>query len=365
VSVVLGAVFAFLNADAFAAAPGWLANPRLGFALAAVWALATITVGLRHGAGVQFEYDPDPADQPRQDVNRYLLLTALGVVALAIVASAVFGTLWGAIKGAICTLAVYGVALLLQITVGITKSRDRVAAEISTVAASPVAGFAALGYVTNFWSTLFAGLAAGVSLAEDVVRALFSMLFQNYFRFSGRLGRREFWCGAVVIVVIRIFPLGIFDPVVSTISDVFTALSLCALASAGVRRLHDIGRSGAYVLLYVLPALLRPATLIASFIAPGAFGRYVGMSFEQFALVEGVAGLALLGLSFFWTRRGDPQTNAYGPPVPFAHTGTFLQGGTRSSDATESPFPPLDWGAYSWPSVVAAGIVIGLIFVMR
>lgn len=113
--------------------------------------------------------------------------------------------------------------------------------------------------------------------------------FQNYATFSGRARRAEYWwwtlfatlIGAVAMIIdARAFPtyqeLGPVSALVSL------ALLLPGL-SVTVRRLHDLGRSGWWILIALVP--------------------FVGF----------------LILIYWMTKRGDPVENAHGPnPIPDA-----------------------------------------------
>ena len=107
--------------------------------------------------------------------------------------------------------------------------------------------------------------------------------FQNYATFSGRARRAEYWwwtlfatlIGAVAMIIdARAFPtyqeLGPVSALVSL------ALLLPGL-SVTVRRLHDLGRSGWWILIALVP--------------------FVGF----------------LILIYWMTKRGDPVENAHGP----------------------------------------------------
>jgi uncharacterized membrane protein YhaH (DUF805 family) len=101
--------------------------------------------------------------------------------------------------------------------------------------------------------------------------------FKNYFRFSGSSSRSEFWYFtlfwflAYVIVglvdhamltpVVNLrelsfgeyIPLGRIDPEVGLLTLLFRPVMMIPTLSVTVRRLHDVGKSGWYVLLWVLP----------------------------------------------------------------------------------------------------------------
>jgi uncharacterized membrane protein YhaH (DUF805 family) len=86
----------------------------------------------------------------------------------------------------------------------------------------------------------------------DAIRSVFS----KYVVFSGRARRSEFWWyalfAAIVYIVAAIIDAAIGSPVVGYI--VALALLLPSLAVT-VRRLHDTGRSGWWILIGIIPLI--------------------------------------------------------------------------------------------------------------
>lgn len=105
---------------------------------------------------------------------------------------------------------------------------------------------------------------------------------KNYANFSGRAGRSEFWFFMLVAFVANIV-LGILDSVVGLFGILGLVFSLGIMLpslAVGARRLHDIGRSGWWQLLLLVP-------------------------------VVGIIGLIVL-----WAMQGEDGANAFGPPPP-------------------------------------------------
>ena len=110
-------------------------------------------------------------------------------------------------------------------------------------------------------------------------------VLRKYFVFSGRASRREYWLFTVfylltiMLAVIVDFALGTFDAQLGfgRLSWAYFVLTLPPVLGLSVRRLHDIGRSGWWVLIGAIP---------------------------------GVGDLILLVLALFDSQPGD---NAYGP----------------------------------------------------
>lgn len=87
--------------------------------------------------------------------------------------------------------------------------------------------------------------------------------FKNYVKFSGRASRSEFWYWVLFIVIVSV-ALTILDMALfpaagwSPLSTVWSILTIVPAISINARRLHDIDRSGWWLLLEltVIGALL-------------------------------------------------------------------------------------------------------------
>ena len=75
--------------------------------------------------------------------------------------------------------------------------------------------------------------------------------------FSGRAGRREFWPFAMTVLFIVLVTSVVLPPLGTLVG----CLLFLPLSSCAVRRLHDIGRSGAWL----IPLIAIPACMIVLF----------------------------------------------------------------------------------------------------
>ena len=104
-----------------------------------------------------------------------------------------------------------------------------------------------------------------------------------YFKFDGRINRAAYFLAGLLVSLAMIFPLYRFSltPVETGEGAVWAVmfwamffLSLWCLFTLGVKRLHDIGKHGAYAVLCVLFPL--PAFIVLSLWqgtdGPNAFG---------------------------------------------------------------------------------------------
>jgi len=76
-------------------------------------------------------------------------------------------------------------------------------------------------------------------------------VLRDYADFSGRSGRKEFWVFVLISFLISV-ALGLLG---STVSSLYSLLVLIPSIAVGVRRLHDIGKSGWYLFLVLIPVL--------------------------------------------------------------------------------------------------------------
>lgn len=83
---------------------------------------------------------------------------------------------------------------------------------------------------------------------------------KNTFNFSGRARRQEYWMyylfgiiiSFVIIMIEEMLNLK-FSPEVGILSTLFGIIFMIPSLSVTVRRLHDIGRSGAWILIIFIP----------------------------------------------------------------------------------------------------------------
>ncbi|MGO1118775.1 DUF805 domain-containing protein [Rhodovibrionaceae bacterium A322] len=90
-----------------------------------------------------------------------------------------------------------------------------------------------------------------------------SALTKKYFDFSGRARRKEYWLFQLSYIILGLIGtvldvgLGLFDP--ETGFGMFSAILGIALfipsLSVSIRRLHDIGKSGWFILLIFIPVI--------------------------------------------------------------------------------------------------------------
>jgi len=100
--------------------------------------------------------------------------------------------------------------------------------------------------------------------------------FQNYFNFSARAQRSAYWYW-VLFAVLASIVVTLIDAVafprmqISPITGLTQAILFVPGLSVGVRRLHDIDRTGWWLLLFLIP-LIGAIVLIIWFCSAGTDG---------------------------------------------------------------------------------------------
>lgn len=91
-----------------------------------------------------------------------------------------------------------------------------------------------------------------VSFKEAVMRAI----TVNYCNFNGRASRSEYWWFCLFAFIVGVVVEIVFSFSTTTMTAVSGIVSLALLLPGlglGVRRLHDIGKSGWFLLLALIP----------------------------------------------------------------------------------------------------------------
>ncbi len=100
-----------------------------------------------------------------------------------------------------------------------------------------------------------------------------NVVAQHYFDFEGRARRAEFWWYTLVYFIIAVI-LGVIQSILGLGSALTGLLSVALLLPSlgvGVRRLHDIGRSGWWILIGIIP-IVGWIVVIYWYVQPGNVG---------------------------------------------------------------------------------------------
>ena len=135
--------------------------------------------------------------------------------------------------------------------------------------------------------------------------------FQNYFKFKGRSTRSEYWWWVLFIVLAGI-PLTLIDRGLSpydydnqngVLSGLFELATLIPSLSLGVRRLHDINKSGWWLLMWLSSLLIIPIILLV----------VMGIWLWFILLLIIPMTVPMIILLVWAAKRGETNTNKYGP----------------------------------------------------
>ena len=137
-----------------------------------------------------------------------------------------------------------------------------------------------------------------------------------FLRFEGRIPRKAFWIGMILLLVFGLVILALSATATGERDYAVIRFNIFALEVAllypicavGVKRLHDRGRPGYVVLAFLFPWMLHQVT------------NMIGITGDLLALnaIDVTSFLVNLVL-FFWflfdlgIRRGEPGPNEYGP----------------------------------------------------
>jgi uncharacterized membrane protein YhaH (DUF805 family) len=107
----------------------------------------------------------------------------------------------------------------------------------------------------------------------DFATAVKTVLMQKYANFSGRAMRSEYWWYVLFVIIVAVV-LAIIDSVIlgaSVLGSIWSLATLLPSLGVAVRRLHDLDKSGWWLLLGFIP-LIGALVLLYWFCQPGTPG---------------------------------------------------------------------------------------------
>ena len=145
-----------------------------------------------------------------------------------------------------------------------------------------------------------------------------------YTSFDGRINRKPLWIASVILFVVAIIisivvllPISAVNTTLGALASLILSLVLLFPGAAlGVKRLHDQGKSGLLMIVFIIPGLILQIgdllgmtgsyQIIAghSIHMPNTLGWFLNL------MTFGVAIWALVTLGFL---KGNSGANAYGP----------------------------------------------------
>ena len=142
-----------------------------------------------------------------------------------------------------------------------------------------------------------------------VVEVFRRTITDHYIDFQGRCARREFWYYVLAYVVCYII-LAVIQGIIGTtlLTGLFSLGLLLPGLGISVRRLHDIDRSGWWLLIGVVPAIVGGVLSALAFMSGS-----VGFGFVLMGLIW-LACLAAFALLIYWyAQPGTAGDNQFGP----------------------------------------------------
>lgn len=148
------------------------------------------------------------------------------------------------------------------------------------------------------------------------------------FGFSGRINRAKWWLMILILIILQLVVIGLAmaaqsDTINTVLNWGYFILSLWISLAAGTKRLHDLNRSGAWLVLFVGgPILLLIVSLgLAGVSIGGAALSGETLDVSQIARLGGFAliifaiwlGLAIWAFIWLGCLRGTMGPNNYGP----------------------------------------------------
>ncbi|WP_428230902.1 DUF805 domain-containing protein [Flavobacterium sp.] len=85
------------------------------------------------------------------------------------------------------------------------------------------------------------------------------VVFENYANFNGRARRKEYWMFFLANILISFvlgFVLGLVSPTLGLVGNVYSLAVLIPGIAVGVRRMHDVGKSGWFLIIPIYNLIL-------------------------------------------------------------------------------------------------------------
>lgn len=88
----------------------------------------------------------------------------------------------------------------------------------------------------------------------EFMRWYLKCIKQHYADFNGRASRQEFWMYTLVNVLIYVVVAAVFSAIgLRFVAGIYALATLLPSLAVGARRLHDIGKSGWFQLISIIP----------------------------------------------------------------------------------------------------------------
>lgn len=145
-----------------------------------------------------------------------------------------------------------------------------------------------------------------------------------YTAFNGRINRKPYWLASLILIAVMvvlnlvvILPLSSASPVLSAlVSLVLMLVFLYPIVALGVKRLHDRGKSGQLMIVFLAPGLVsQMGSLLGLTHSAQEISGQVVMLPNMLGTILGLVSLAIgiWALIELGIRQGVQGDNVYGP----------------------------------------------------
>jgi len=149
----------------------------------------------------------------------------------------------------------------------------------------------------------------------------FFLAFSRWNDFKGRSSRPEywhfFWISLVVSMILGLIDSGltVISPSIAQLGNLYSVVVILPNLALTFRRLHDIGKSPRFLLVYVVVSTLPFLVLLylAGWNAQALFEDPNGPYFTYVIGWLGLVGLFSAYFVYLLAQKGDMGENAYGP----------------------------------------------------
>lgn len=110
-----------------------------------------------------------------------------------------------------------------------------------------------------------------MNILNEIKKSVETVVLKNYVNFEGRASRPEYWWFTLAYAIVNII-LSIIPKVGTALSGILALAVLIPSIGVGVRRLHDINKSGWWLLISLIP-VVGAIILIVWFVKPSDNGE--------------------------------------------------------------------------------------------
>jgi uncharacterized membrane protein YhaH (DUF805 family) len=131
------------------------------------------------------------------------------------------------------------------------------------------------------------------------------------------VGRPQFWYFILANIIASLAAAIVGGALSLPLVEIYNLATLLPVAAIGVRRLHDIGRDGKLIWIFIITGFIFQLILLLTMASFFFLGFFSFLLFGPELILIKLAFLVIcVVLIYYWCQPGDPASNAYGPPPP-------------------------------------------------